>query len=159
MIQIEITLKDKLLLQQERYTQVHPRVMQKYNVLWLKANGLSNQTICNIEGICNNTLLSIFKQYNEGGLSKLQELNFYRPQSIMSNFSDNIKEYFEKNPPVSISQAMLKIEELTGIKRGETQVRKFLKSNGFGFRRIGTVPAKALTEEKKTNREHFWSRN
>jgi hypothetical protein len=40
MIQIEITLKDKLLLQQERYTQVHPRVMQKYNVLWLKANEL-----------------------------------------------------------------------------------------------------------------------
>lgn len=159
MIRIDITPEDKLLLQQDRYTQVHPRVILKYNALLLKSNGLTNKAICDIEGICNNTLLSFFKQYNQGGLSKLQEVNFYRPESVMGKFSVDIKRYFEDNPPSSIAQAALKIEELTGIKRGVTQVRKFLKINGFEFRTVGTIPAKALTAEKKTNREHFWSRN
>jgi hypothetical protein len=48
-----------------------------------------------------------------------------------------------------------KIEALTDIKRGDTQVRKFLKDNGFRFRRVGTVPAKVLTEEKKRTEKLF----
>jgi hypothetical protein len=58
----------------------------------------------------------------------------------------------KKNHPQSISEAAAKIEALTGIKRGETQVRKFLKDKGFRFRRVGTVPAKALTEKKNEQR-------
>ncbi|KAA6317526.1 hypothetical protein EZS27_032332, partial [termite gut metagenome] len=42
--------------------------------------------------------------------------------------------------PQSISEAAAKIEALTGIKRGETQIRKFLKDMGFRCRRVGTVP-------------------
>ena len=159
MIRIEINPRDLADLKEGRYSQPHPRIAQKYNALWLKHLGLSNAMICKIEGICNNTLLSFFKQYNEGGLAKLQEINFYRPASVLSDFSADIKKYFDENPPTSISMASAKIEELTGIKRGETQVRKFLKNNGFKFRRVGTIPAKALTEEKKTSREFFWSRN
>ena len=159
MIRIEINPRDLVELQEGRYSQIHPRISQKYSALWLKHLGMTNAMICKIESICNNTLLSFFKQYNEGGLAKLQELNFYRPASAMSEFGIDIKKYFDENPPASISMASAKIEELTGIKRGETQVRKFLKNNGFEFRRIGTIPAKALTEEKKTSREFFWSRN
>ena len=159
MILIEIIPKDLGELKDGRYNQLHPRIAQKYNALWLKHLGLSNAMICKIEGICNNTLLSFFKQYNEGGLAKLQEINFYRPASALSDFSVDIKKYFDENPPTSISMASAKIEELTGIKRGETQVRKFLKNNGFEFRRVGTIPAKALSEEKKTSRKFFWSRN
>jgi transposase len=76
----------------------------------------------------------------------------------MQAYAVKIEQYFEENPPASIGEAVAKIEELTGIKRGETQVRKFLKDLKFRFRRVGTVPAKALTEEKKTNSGNFWSR-
>jgi transposase len=159
MIQISIKEEDIQSLQDGRYNQLHPRVMQKYNALWLKHNGMSNRQICDVEGICNNTLLSFYKQYNEGGLERLQEINFYHPQSEMQSYSVKIERYFEENPPSSIGEAVSKIEELTGIKRGETQVRKFLKDRKFRFRRVGTVPAKSLTEEKKTNNGNFWSRN
>jgi hypothetical protein len=56
---------------------------------------------------------------------------------------------FEENPPASIGEAVAKIEELAGIKRSKTQARKFLKDSKFRFQRVGTVPAKALSEEKK----------
>jgi transposase len=133
--------------------------MQKYDALHLKDNGLSNKQVCSILCICNNTLLSFFKQYTEGGLARLNEINFNQPESALKEYSIAIEKYFEENPPQSISEAASKIEALTGIKRGETQVRKFLKDKGFRFRRVGTVPAKALTEEKKTNRETFWCRS
>jgi transposase len=130
--------------------------MQKYDALHLKDCGLSNKHICLILGICNNTLLSFFNQYTEGGLN---EINFNQPESDLKAHSTTIEKYLEENPPQSISEAAAKIEVLTGIKRGETQVRKFLKDKGFRFRRVGTVPAKALTEEKKTSRETFWSKS
>jgi transposase len=159
MIQIEINSKDVSALQQGRYNQAHRRVMQKYDALWLKKCRLPNSLICKILGICNNTLLSYFKQYNEGGLAKLQEINFYCPQSALQQYSGSIENYFEENPPASIGEAVAKIEALTGIRRSQTQVRKFMKDRNFRFRRVGTVPAKALTEEKKTSKENFWSRS
>jgi transposase len=159
MVQLHIKSEDRQMIFEGRYTQPHPRVMQKYDALRLKDCGLSNNQICSILGICNNTLLSFFKQYNEGGLERLNAINFNQPKSDLAAFSATIEQYLEENPPRSISEAAAKIETITGIKRGETQVRKFLKDKGFRFRRVGTVPAKALTEEKKTGRETFWSKS
>jgi transposase len=159
MVKIEIKAEDAAKLRAELYTQVHPRIAKKYLALHLKYCGLSNKHIDSILGICNNTLLGYYREYNEGGLTKLQELNFHNPQSDLQEFSGTILEYFDKNPPSSISEAAAKIREITGIERGETQVRKFLKNKGFRFRTVGTVPAKALTEEKKTSKENFWKRS
>ena len=74
-------------------------------------------------------------------------------------YSVTIEKYFTDNPPSSISEASAKIEELTGVKRGETQTRKYLKSLNFRYMKTGSVPAKVLTDEKKTNREIFWKKN
>jgi hypothetical protein len=134
MIHVKIDEGDIISLQQVRYSQAHPRVMQKYDALRLKNCGLPNSLICKVSGICLNTLLSYFKQYNEGGLTGLQEINFYCPKSELQQYSSSIEKYFEENPPSSIRESVLKIEELTGIKRSETQVRKFMKDSGFRFR-------------------------
>ena len=48
MIQVNIKPEDRQALSQGRYTQAHPRVMQKYDALHLKDAGLSNKKICNI---------------------------------------------------------------------------------------------------------------
>jgi hypothetical protein len=100
-----------------------------------------------------------FKDYISGGIEKVRELNFHSPKSILSVFSSTIESYLAANPPLSISQAVVMIERLTGIKRGITQTRKFLKSLGFSFRKAGAIPARALTDEKKTNSESFWAKN
>ena len=46
------------------------------------------------------------------------------------------------------------IEELTGIKRGLTQTAKFIKKLGMKLRKVGSIPGKAITESKKTNKRN-----
>ena len=159
MIQVSIKEADKNILSRERYEHPHPRVNQRMDALHLKSKGFCNKDICEITGICNNTLLSYFKMYNIGGVEKLREINFNRPKSEMEKYLSEIKQYFIANPPSSISEAASKIKDITGIERHETQVRKFLKSLGFHCLTVGVVPAKALTDEKKTNKKNIWTTN
>ena len=74
--------------------------------------------------------------------------------------TETIEGYFREHPPKSIQEACLKIEELTSLKRGETPVRKFLKSIGMSLRKTGAVPGKAdpaVQEEfKKKHSSQFW---
>ena len=44
---------------------------------------------------------------------------------------------------------MAVIEEITGIKRSEPQVRQFLKSMGMECRKVGMIPAKADVEKQE----------
>jgi transposase len=127
-------------------------------VLLLKALGLPNVLICLITGVCGNTMREYWKQYQEGGVERLKEVKFYKPGSELREHSDTIEKYLTENPPSSTTHAAELIEKLTGIKRGETQVRKFLKSLKFKFIKTCSVPAKALTEEKKTNNVNFWQK-
>lgn len=159
MLKIEFRESDIKALQEIRYHHPHPRVMRKAEAIYLKSQGLSNQQICKIERICANTLIKYFKQYQEGGIERLTEVRFYRPGSDLMGFSETIENHFSANPPRSISQAAAIIEDLTGIKRGETQVRKYLKSLKFRFMKVGPVPAKAMDESKKKSNENFWKRN
>jgi len=159
MLKINISDSDVELLKDKRYNHPHPRVQQKMEVLILKKYGIKDALICQITNICDNTLREYLKQYQNGGIERLEEVNFYRPSSELNKYSGTIEQYFTENPPTSILQASAKIEEITGIKRSETQTRKFLKSLNFRYIKTCSVPAKALTEEKKTNRENFWKKN
>jgi transposase len=159
MLQVIIKEEDKAVFARERYEHFHPRVCQRMDALHLKSKGLSNSRICDILDICGNTLLGYFKMYHAGGVDELRTIRFNRPQSQLIAYKDNLETYFIENPPASISEAAAKIKELTGIERKETQVRKFLKSIGFRCLQVGVVPAKAMTEEKKTNKRNIWSKN
>ena len=159
MLQVTIKEEDKVVFARERYEHIHSRVCQRMDALHLKSKGLSNNDICSILDICLNTLLGYFRMYITGGVDELRKLNFNRPQSQLVTYKDSLEKYFTEHPPSSISEASAKIKELTGIERKETQVRKFLKSIGFRCLQVGVVPAKALTEEKKTSKRNIWTKN
>jgi len=159
MLQVIINEKDKEVFARDRYEHIHPRVCQRMDALHLKSKCFSNRQICDILGICNNTLLGYFKMYHRGGVEELRKVNFNRPQSQLSAYKDSLENYFSEHPPCSISEAASKIKDLTGIERKETQVRKFLKSIGFRCLQVGVVPAKALTEEKKTSKRNIWTKS
>ena len=159
MIQVRISAEDRDQLFKERFTHPHPRVMKKMEALYLKSCNFHNDLICDILQIDGNTLRSYFKEYLEGGTERLKVINFNRPQSELQAFAGSIEKYFTENPPKSIGEAAAKIKELSGIERKETQVRKFLKGIGFRHLKVGEVPAKALTEEKKTNSAGFWKKS
>jgi transposase len=84
--------------------------------LWLKSQDLPHKEICRLTGISKGTLCAYLRAYQQGGIEKLKELNFYRPVSELAAHTSTLEEYFRHHPPASLKQAMAKIEQLTGIK-------------------------------------------
>ena len=155
MLQLKYTEEDIKIFAYERFHHPHPHVMRKMEVLHLKALGIAPGLICKIAGLGPNTMCTYIKEYNAGGIEKVRELNFYRPKSDLAFHASSIEDYLEKHPPSSVSQASAMIEKLTGIKRGVTQTRTFLKALGFSFRKTGAIPSKAVTDEKKNEQRKF----
>ncbi len=135
-------------LRHERFHHPHPRVQMRMEALYLKGKGLTNDQICDLVGICPNTLKGYYQLFLEGGVEKSRELNFYKPQSRLAEKASSIEQHLKENPPGSLKQAAAEIEALTGIKRSVPQVRQFLKRIGAKRLKVGTVPAKADVDEQ-----------
>jgi transposase len=149
MIKIKFTEAEQQRLNYERYHHPHPRVQRKMEALWLKSQKLEHKEICRLTGISEPTLSTYLKDYQEGGLEKLKELKFYRPQSELEKHSETIESYFRDKPVGSIKEAAAKIEELTGIKRSEPQISQYLKRIGMKRQKVGMLPAKAEPEKQE----------
>src|SRR3954452_10748070 len=143
MIRIAFTPEDIDALHHERFHHPHPRVQEKMEAVYLKSQGLLHKEICRLTRISENTLRSYLRQFQEGGIERLKRLDFAKPTSEMAEHREALEEYFRKNPPRSTGQAAADIERITGMRRGLTQVRKFLKGMGLAFRKLGMIPAKA----------------
>jgi transposase len=149
MIQMCISNEDTRTAQQQRFLHPHPRVQLRMEVLWLKSQGFPTKLISKIAGVSPNTVRDYLIMYKEAGITRLQEVSFYRPQSKLVNHRDTLECYFRDHPVASISEAIVIIEQLTGIRRSPTQVRKFLKSIGMKVRKVGTIPSKADPDEQE----------
>jgi transposase len=149
MIQIDFTPEDIDALHHERFHHPHPRVQEKMEAVYLKSQGLLHKEICRVTRISENTLRSYLRQFQEGGVERLKRLDFAKPTSEMAEHREALEEYFRKNPPRSTGQAAADIERITGIRRGLTQVRKFLTGMGLKCRKLGMIPAKADAAEQR----------
>lgn len=157
MISIEFSEEDKVQLAYERYHHPHPHVQKKMWVLYLKSQGkLSHELIAELTDISPNTMRSYFKEFKEGGIGQLKQINFYKPQSDLVEHQFTLEQHFKDNPPSTIAEAASEIEELTGIKRGLTQTATFLKKIGMKLRRVGSIPANSLSEKKKKSNQIFY---
>lgn len=149
MIRIKFTDEEIQALSYERYHHPHPRVQRKMEALWLKSQGEKHKRIAQLTGVSINVVTQYFKEYKTGGIEKLKKLNFYRPESQLVEYQQTIEDYFRDHPPATIKEAMSVIEKLTGLKRSEKQVNKFLKKIGLKRRKVGMVPAKADIDEQE----------
>ena len=127
--QLEFTPEIREALNYERFYHPVPLVQRRMEVLWLKSHELPHALIAQLAGITENTMREYFQLFIEGGVEKLKEVNFYRPESELVTHATSLEAYFRANPPATIKEAQSEIETLTGIKRSETQVAEFLKKN------------------------------
>jgi len=97
----------------------------------MKAHGLSHQQIAELVGVSENTIRDYFELYQQGGIERLKELNYYRPESELKEHITSLEAYFRDHPPASIKAAQHQVELITGVRRSETQVREFLKKNSI----------------------------
>ena len=128
---LEFTPEIQEALNYERYHHPVPLVQRRMEVLWLKSHDLPHALIAELGGVSENTMREYFRLYEEGGVEKLKEVNFYRPESELVAHITSLEAYFRASPPATIKEAQHEIEALTGIKRSETQVREFLQKNSI----------------------------
>jgi transposase len=57
----------------------------------------------------------------------LRELKWGQGTSALLDHRDSLEESFRQNPPHTVAEACQRIKDATGITRGPTQVRAFLK--------------------------------
>jgi transposase len=119
----------------------------------LRSQKLENKQIQQLWGISKATFYRYLHEYQAGGVEKLKELNFHRPESKLVEHKRTLEGYFRAHPPATSAEAAARIEELTGIKRGPTQTREFLKKLGMKPRKVGQIPAKADVKEQEAFKE------
>jgi transposase len=130
-IQLEFPTEILQELYYQRYRHLAPLVQRRMDALWLKAHGLPHRQIAELVGVSENTLRDYFELYQQGGVEKLKELNYYRPESELKMHITSLEAYFREHPPASIKEAQHHVEIITGVQRSQTQVREFLKKNSI----------------------------
>ena len=155
-IKIEFTPEAIDELEYERYHHPHPKVQRKMESVYLKSQGLEHQEIRRLCRIASKTTLTTYlKQYQEGGIEGLKQLNYQGQANELLGHAPTLEEEFKVRPPRSTTQAQATIEKLTGVRRSPTQVRAFMKRLGLRCRKVGYVPGKATTPEKQAEQEAF----
>ena len=158
MIRIAFEEEDVKRLRQERFDHPHPRVQLKMEVLLLKSQELPHHQIRAVADIAESTLCEYLREYQEGGVEKLKELHFHKPESALEEHRGTLEAYFLEHPPATVKEAVAKIEQITGIRRGLTRVRQFLKSLGLRRLKVGSIPAKADPEKQEEFKKKSLSR-
>ena len=148
---ITFTPEDRRDLAHDRYHYPDPRVQRKREVLGLKGHGLTHDAIATYADVSRRTVPRYLDEYLEGGLPRLRRCPSNHPQSVLVEHEASLEEYFQEHPPRSVKQARALIEQRTGVRRGLSQVRPFLKDHlGLRWRRVGAIPV----PPKKTVEEH-----
>src|SRR3954469_17825949 len=143
--------EDRRSLAHDRFHHPDPRVQRKIEVLWLKSHGLGHDDIAALADVSRRTVQRYLNEYREGGLDRLRRCPWHQPNSTLVEHQDCLAGYFAKHPPRSAKQAQAVIEQQTGVRRGLSQVRHFLKDRlGLRWRKTGAIPV----PPKKTIPEH-----
>jgi transposase len=130
---IQLQFTDEILAEiyYQRYNHPAPLVQRRMDALWLKGHDLPHAQIAELVGVTENTMRDYFELYQQGGVEKLKELNYYVPQSQLNAHVTSLESHFREHPPASIKEAQSEMEWITGIKRSETPIAEFLKKNSI----------------------------
>ena len=128
-------------IRRDRFEHPDPITQQRMEVLWLMAHGEKHERIAEIAGVSRTTVHRILSRYLAGGLVAVRALNWPTRQSALAPHRLALETEFRLRPPATVAEACSRIEQLTGIQRSPTLVRKFLRERlGMRWRKTGAVP-------------------
>jgi transposase len=113
-----------------RYDRYHfplPRVQQKMEVLWLKSQGHTHADIATLAGVSRRSVQRYLDEFLAGGLERVRHLSCKGKADALADHQSSLLDYFVDQPPRSAREAQAVIARQTGVHRGLTQVRAFLK--------------------------------
>ena len=140
-ISFAILPADLPVLKAQRYQHPHPRVQQRCGVLWLVGKGWELAAAAELAGVSTVTAWRYGREYRDGGLAAALEERWQGPTGELDGHAQTLAEAFAKEPPRTVAEAAARIEALTGVRRGHTQVRQFLRDRlDMKWRRTAPVP-------------------
>ena len=137
---VQLTAEQQRIVNEERACHPHPRVREKMLVLWLVHCGLTRQKAAQVAGVGRATVQRYLAAFRDGGLDGLRRWGVKGRTSELAAYSDLIRQSFRESPVCTIAEACERLQRLTGLRRGPTQVRKFLRDLGLKWRRARPIP-------------------
>jgi transposase len=118
-----------------------PVVRRKMLVLWAVHLGHSREDAARLAHVGLATAKRYVLAYRDGGLDGLRRRDpGPRPTSELAAHTEVIKASLTARPVRTTAEAVERIAELTGLRRGLTQTRTFLGGLGFTWQRTRAVP-------------------
>ena len=156
-LRVQLTEEEQRIVTEERTAHPNERIRERMLVLWLLHNGVTRQKAAEIVGVGRATVQRFVAAFRDGGLDGLRRWDPNRPESELAAFRAVIRDSFEKQPVRTVAEAGERIFQLTGLRRGPSQVRKFLKNMGLKFQRVRMVPVppKKTWPSTSTSRPSF----
>ena len=114
-------------LRKARFEHPHPRVQMRMDVLWYISLGETYANAARLGGVSEATVDRYVAIYREHGIEGLKRFDWRGVPSVLVSHQSSLEELFRADPPHTTAEACRRIEEATGVKRGQTQVRHFLK--------------------------------
>jgi transposase len=137
---IQLSEDERQIVNEECTSHPSLHVRGKMLTIWLLHCEVTREKAAEIVGVSRAAVQRYVEAYRNDGLDGLRRSGVPRPVSELTAFRDIIRVSFEEQPVRTIAEACDRIENLTGIRRSHTQVRKFLKGLGLKWQRIRAIP-------------------
>ncbi len=136
---------------EERYRHPDPRVQERMEILWLKIKKEPHHRIAELANVSRSTVQRTLQIYVAKGLEGVRSFGWKGSSSALTPHRTTIEEAFRQHPPHTAGDAARRIEELTGVKRKTSRVRKFMKETlGMKCLKVAPIPV----PPKKSVEEH-----
>lgn len=139
-LRVVLSGDEQRVVNEERESHPAPHVRRKMLVLWSLHCGLKRVQAAKVAGVGRSTVERYVAAYRVDGLAGLRRYGGQGPVSDLAAYRDMIRKSFEQQPVSTIAEACVRIEQLTGLKRGLSQVRQFLKEMGLKWQRLRAIP-------------------
>ena len=137
---VQLSEELQRVVDEERESHPNAVVRRRMLVLWSLHCGLTRVQAAQVTRMGRATVERVVAAFRDGGLDAVRRWNVKGPASELAAYRDVIRQSFEKEPARTIAEAAGRIETLTGLHRGPTQTRKFLKDLGLKWQRMRAVP-------------------
>ncbi len=131
-------------VERDRFEHPDPRVQRRMEAPWLKAHGERHGRIAELACLSRATVQRVLDRYESGGVAAVRSAFASRPEGsggALAGHRETLEATFRDRPPRTVAEAGDRIERLTGVRRGPTQVRRFLRERlGLRWRKVAAVP-------------------
>ena len=147
---VRLSEEEQRIVGEERREHPHEPTRRKMETLWLLHHGLTREKVAKIVDVSLATVKRYANAYRDGGLDGLRHWGKKGQTSSLEAHRELLAESFRDRPVSSVAEAADRIEQLTGIRRGLSQTRSFLKKLGLRWQRMAAIPVPPKKVSKNT---------